>query len=96
MDFLFVKMFEYLKSEGFKTCNMGMVPMSGIDDPDNLGERILKLAYDHIRHFGHYKSLRAYKEKFEPRWQMMYLAYEAPYDLITLPNALDTIFEPPD
>ena len=96
MDFLFAKMFEYLKGEGFKTCNMGMVPMSGIDDPDNLGERILKLAYDHIRHFGHYKSLRAYKEKFDPVWQMMFLAYEAPYDLITLPIALENVFEPTD
>lgn len=96
MDYLFVNMFGYLKSEGFKACNMGMVPMSGIDDPDNMQERILKLAYDHIRHFGHYKSLRAYKEKFDPRWQMMYLAYEAPYDLITLPGALESVFEPPD
>ncbi|MGW8315713.1 MAG: phosphatidylglycerol lysyltransferase domain-containing protein [Bacteroidales bacterium] len=95
MDFLFANMFGYLKSEGFKACNMGMVPMSGIDDPDNMKERILKLAYDHIRHFGHYKSLRAYKEKFEPSWQMMYLAYEAPYDLITLPSALENVFEPP-
>lgn len=96
MDFLFVNMFEYLKDEGFKACNMGMVPMSGIDDPDNMKERVLKLAYDHIRHFGHYKSLRAYKEKFDPRWQMMYLAYEAPYDLVTLPSALENVFEPPD
>lgn len=94
MDFLFVKMFEYLKGKGFKSCNMGMVPMSGIEDPENMQERVLKLAYERIRQFGHYKSLRAYKEKFDPAWEMMYMAYDAPYDLIYLPNALENVFEP--
>ncbi len=95
MDFLFARMFEYLQMQGFQSCNMGMVPMSGIADPDNMQERILKLAYERIRQFGHYKSLRAYKEKFDPRWQMMYLAYDALFDLITLPSALENVFEPP-
>ncbi len=94
MDYLFVKMFEYLKSTGFKTCNLGMVPLSGIDEPENLQERVLKLAYERIRKFGHYKSLWAYKEKFDPEWQMMYLAYDAPIDLVYLPTALENIFEP--
>jgi phosphatidylglycerol lysyltransferase len=94
MDFLFVKMFEYLKSNGFKACNMGMVPMSGIDDPDNLQERVLKLAYERIRQFGHYRSLYAYKEKYAPEWHMMYLAYDTPMDLVYLPSALERVFEP--
>lgn len=94
MDFLFVNMFEYLKSLGFKGCNLGMVPMSGIDVPENLQERVMKLAYERIRQFGHYKSLRSYKDKFEPNWQMMYLVYDAPFDLIYLPNALERVIEP--
>lgn len=94
MDFLFVKMLEYLKSIGFKACNMGMVPMSGIEDPGNLQERVLKLAYEHIRQFEHFRSLYAYKEKFDPDWQMMYLAYDTPLDLVYLPGALDNVFEP--
>jgi len=94
MDFLFVKMFEYLKNTGYKACNMGMVPMSGIDDPDNLQERVIKLAYERIRQFGHYRSLYAYKEKYAPDWQMMYLAYDTPLDLAYLPSALERVFEP--
>ena len=94
MDFLFVKMFEYLKNEGFKSCNLGMVPLAGIDEPENLQERVLRLAYERIRQFGHYKSLWAYKEKFDPEWQMMYMAYDAPIDLIYLPSALEKVFEP--
>lgn len=94
MEFLFARMFSYLKEMGFTGCNMGMVPLSGIDDPDNLQERVIKLAYERMRQFGHYKSLRAFKEKFRPDWNMMYLAYNAPFDLIYLPGALERVMEP--
>ena len=94
MDFLFASMFDHLKKTGFKTCNLGMVPMSGIDKPENIQERIIKLAYEKMRQFGHYKSLREYKEKFNPDWQMMYLVYSDPFDLIYLPGALEQVIEP--
>lgn len=93
MDFLFMKMFEYLQGQGYKTCNLGMVPMSGIEYPGNIQERVIKLAYERIRQFSHYKSLRTFKEKFNPDWTSMYLAYEAPFDLVNLPNSLDRVFE---
>ncbi len=91
MDFLFARMFDYLKEIGFKSCNMGMVPMSGIDEPENLQERVIKLAYEKLKQFGHYKSLREYKGKFNPDWQMMYLVYDAPFDLIYIPRALEQV-----
>jgi phosphatidylglycerol lysyltransferase len=94
MDFLFAKMFDYLKGIGFSRCNMGMVPMSGIDTPENMQERVVKLAYEKLKQFGHYKSLREYKEKFDPDWQMMYLVYSAPFDLIYLPRALEQVIQP--
>lgn len=94
MDFLFAKMFDYLKKSNFKGCNLGMVPMSGIKDPENIQERSIKLAYEKIKLFGHYKSLREYKEKFNPEWQMMYLVYDAPIDLIYIPGALENVIEP--
>ncbi|MBK7410009.1 MAG: lysylphosphatidylglycerol synthetase family protein [Saprospirales bacterium] len=93
MDFLFVHMFLRLKEQGFHHCNIGMVPMSGIDDPGNVQERIIKLAYERMRQFSHYKSLRFFKEKFEPEWQMMYLVYGAPFDLVYLPGALERVME---
>lgn len=93
MDFLFIKMFEYLKSVGFKACNMGMVPMSGIETPENFQERVIKLAYERIRQFGHYKSLRTFKEKFHPDWEMMYMVYDSQFDLVYLPGALESLVE---
>ncbi|MCB9279930.1 MAG: lysylphosphatidylglycerol synthetase family protein [Lewinellaceae bacterium] len=94
MDFLFINLFEKLKSQGFRRCNFGMVPMSGIDSPGNVQERIIKLAYERMRQFSHYKNLRFYKEKFHPEWQMMYLVYNAPFDLVYLPGALEKIMQP--
>lgn len=94
MDYLFVRMFERLRDQGFTQCNLGMVPMSGIDDPENIQERIIKLAYERIRQFSHYKSLRFFKEKFEPGWEMMYLVYNEPFDLIYIPGALEKVMEP--
>jgi phosphatidylglycerol lysyltransferase len=94
MDFLFVRMFDYLKEMGFKSCNIGMVPMSGIDTPENVQERVIKLAYEKLKQFDHYKSLREYKKKFDPDWKMMYLVYSAPFDLIYLPGALEQVIEP--
>jgi len=93
MEALFVHMFNYLKGEGYLTCTMGMVPMSGIEKPGNFEERVIKLAYEKIKQFNHYKGLRSFKEKFDPDWVMMYLAYSDPYDLFYLPSALDKVFK---
>ncbi len=88
MDFLFVNMFEELKKRGYVSCNLGMVPLSGIEDPQNIQERALQTAYEKIKKFSHYKSLYQFKEKFDPDWTMMYLVYDDLYDLIMLPNVL--------
>ena len=94
MDFLFVRMLEYLKSQGFQCCNLGMVPMSGIEHPENLQEQVIKLAYERIKRFGHYQSLHHFKEKFDPEWHMMYFVYSAPIDLVDLPRALEKVIQP--
>ena len=94
MDFLFVKMLEHFKNQGFHRCNLGMVPMSGIEKAENAQEAAIKLAYERIGQFAHYRSLRAFKEKFEPEWTMMYLAYPSALDLAFLPGALGQVIEP--
>src|SRR5690606_22816069 len=64
MDFLFAEMMQYYKTEGFRSTSLGMVPLSGIEKPENITEQALKLAYERIKQFGHFKSLRFFKEKF--------------------------------
>lgn len=91
VDFLLVKMFEYFKESGFTRVNMGLAPMAGLDKAENIAERTIKLAYENIRQFGHYKGLRDYKEKFYPEWENKYLAYNNDYNLLQIPKALNDI-----
>jgi phosphatidylglycerol lysyltransferase len=93
MDFLFAHMFLYLKTRNFQTCNLGLVPMSGVENPGNLSENLLKLAYERIPRFANYRSLRFFKEKFMPSWETKYVAYTNQMDLINLPFALGQIIK---
>lgn len=88
MDFMFVKMLSYLKAQGYQYCNLGLVPMSGLQHPSNLPERLINLAYQRLPQFANYKSLRFFKEKFKPEWEMKYVAYDQQLDLVNLPRVL--------
>ncbi|HRI60733.1 MAG TPA: phosphatidylglycerol lysyltransferase domain-containing protein, partial [Saprospiraceae bacterium] len=91
MDYLFTHMFLYLKEKGYTACNLGLVPMSGLEHPTNLSENLLKLAYERIPRFSNYKSLRFFKEKFDPVWETKYVAYDNQLDLMNLPSALGRV-----
>lgn len=91
MDFMFVKMFLHLKLRGYQTCNLGLVPMSGLDHPITIPERLIHLAYERLPQFSNYKSLRFFKEKFNPEWEMKYVAYDSQLDLVNLPGALNKV-----
>ena len=91
MDFLFVSMIQHYKGEGYKTVNLGMVPLSGIDEPQNFSERAMKMAYEKMKQFAHYKSLRSFKEKFNPTWIRIYVAYDKDLDLVNLPSVLKKV-----
>jgi len=93
MDFLFASMIQHFKQEGFTTVNLGMVPLSGIDEPDNLPERAMKLAYEKMKQFGHYKSLRSFKDKFDPVWSKVYVAYDSDLDLVNLTTILNKVMK---
>lgn len=77
MDLLFVALFDWAKSEGFDTFNLGLAPLSGVgqnaDDP--LVERVLNLVYRRANRFYSYEGLYTYKRKFQPEWEPRYLVY---------------------
>ncbi len=93
MDFMLVELFKYFKSQGVRYVNLGMAPMSGLDDPQKFAERSMKFAYEKIRSFSHYKGQREYKEKFRPVWHDKYLIYENDYDLVSVPSVLNHIIK---
>lgn len=77
MDFLFVSIILWGKDRGYRWFNMGMAPLSGIEDNEfsSLWHRVGGLVYRHGENFYNFKGLRAYKEKFKPVWEPRYLVF---------------------
>lgn len=94
MDALIIKLIEYAKEKKHQYLNLGMVPMTGILEPDNTAEQIIKLAAAKIKRFQHYQGLREFKEKYATIWENKYLVYENEFDLIQLPLALNNAMKP--
>lgn len=76
MDYLFGQLMIWGKAEGFLWFNLGMAPLSGLEDRSlaPLWNRIGALAFRHGEHFYNFQGLRQYKEKFAPVWEPRYLA----------------------
>jgi phosphatidylglycerol lysyltransferase len=96
MDYLLVELFNYFKSKGYATVNLGFAPMSGLNDPHTFPEKSMKFAYEKIRSFAPYKGLRNFKEKFFPEWHNKYLIYTNDYDLLQVPAILNKVIKPDD
>jgi len=62
--------------EGYDYFNLGMAPLSGLDESSNRPEeRLLNLIYQSNQKIVSLKGLRQFKSKFEPEWQSKYIAY---------------------
>lgn len=92
LDMLLSMTFLYLKEEGYQSVNMGLAPLSGMEDV-NVTQKTIKYAYENFRIFGQFKGLRRYKEKFLPRWEKKYLIYSHNYHLLQVPRALKRVSE---
>lgn len=90
MDFLFVSLFQWARKQGYMTFSLGLSALSGpgeyADDP--AVEWALHYIYEHIDLFYNFKGIRAFKEKFHPRWSPRYLIYPGPASLPAVALAL--------
>ncbi len=77
MEFLFVSLFQWARSDGYRTFNLGLSALAGVgeqsDDP--IIERMMHFIYEHVNQFYNFKGLHAFKEKFRPEWSPRYLIY---------------------
>ena len=94
MDALLVKLVEYAKAKNIKCINLGLTPLAGLNKPNSAAEEILKLVYNRVGNFKHYKSLRQFKEKYANRWDNKYLIYTNDFDLLQIPGVLKKIIKP--
>ena len=90
MDYLFVNIFLWGQSQGYRWFNLGMAPLSDIENRRlaPLWARAAGLLYHHGEVLYGYEGLRAYKEKFHPIWRSRYLA--APRGLPMAQALIDT------
>lgn len=93
MDALIIKLIEYAKEKNQLFLNLGLVPLSGITEPDNTAEQIIKIAAEKIKRFQHYKGLREFKEKYATLWENKYLIYNNDFDLLQLPIAINQVMK---
>ncbi len=77
MDFIFCQLMLWGRAQGYQTFNLGMAPLSGIENKplSPLWNRFASFLFQHGEHFYNFQGLRSYKEKYHPRWEPRYLAY---------------------
>lgn len=87
MTFLILNLLIEYKKNGYTLFNLGMAPLSNVGKTQNahLSEKVARLVTHYGKHFYSFDGLRNYKEKFEPKWEARYLAYE---DIALLPSSL--------
>lgn len=87
MDFLFISLFQHLKTQGYDGFNLGLSALSGIGMVNTSPrlEKLLHYFYNHLNQFYNFQGLHSYKEKFHPRWEPRYLIYPG---LTALPDVI--------
>lgn len=79
MDFLFISMFQHYKERGYDSFNIGLIALAGVGESlqgkTGRRDKVFKYLYDHLQRFYNFQGLRAYKDKFQPRWEPRYLVY---------------------
>ncbi len=76
MDFLFTELCLWGKAEGYQWFNMGMAPLSGIENRPlaPLWNKALEFAYRHGDHFYSFEVSGSTSRSVDPVWRPKYLA----------------------
>lgn len=77
MDFLFTEILLWSQAQGLTTFDLGMAPLAGLAEERkyaSLFARIGRLVHERGEQFYGFRGLRAFKDKFDPRWEPRYIA----------------------
>jgi phosphatidylglycerol lysyltransferase len=74
MEGLLIHLLKWAKQEGYRSFSLGMAPLSGFEQSPiaPLWSQLGSFVYKHGEAFYKFQGLRAYKEKFHPRWEPRY------------------------
>jgi phosphatidylglycerol lysyltransferase len=76
MDYLFTNLMLWGNEQGYRSFNLGMAPLSGLENRSfaPLWNRIGSIIFSKGEHFYNFEGLREYKQKYKPIWSPRYLA----------------------
>ena len=77
MEGLLVHIMVWARRQEYRWFGLGMAPLSGFERSPvaPLWTRLASFVYQHGESFYGFQGLRAYKEKFHPRWEPRYLVF---------------------
>jgi phosphatidylglycerol lysyltransferase len=75
MDYLFIELMLWGRAAGFRSFNLGMAPLSGLETHPlaPAWHRVGNFIFRYGEHFYNFEGLRRYKAKFDPQWEPRYL-----------------------
>jgi phosphatidylglycerol lysyltransferase len=90
MEYLFARMLQWSKDQGYDTFSLGLSAIVGVGEKpeDPRVEQALHTISEYIGQFYNFKGLHEFKEKFHPNWEPRYLAYPG---AASLPPILTTL-----
>ncbi|WP_332770108.1 bifunctional lysylphosphatidylglycerol flippase/synthetase MprF [Phenylobacterium sp.] len=76
MDYLFVELIEWGRSQGYQAIDFGMAPLSGLDDRPlaPVLSRVGALIFERGEEIYNFQGVRSYKGKYDPVWRPRYIA----------------------
>ena len=75
MDYLFIELMLWGRTQGYRWFNLGMAPLAGLERHPlaPAWHRVGNFVFRHGEHFYNFEGLRRYKAKFDPVWEPRYL-----------------------
>jgi phosphatidylglycerol lysyltransferase len=76
MDFLFVELLQWGRTEGYTAFEFGMAPLAGLQDRPlaPIMSRVGRLLFERGEELYNFRGVRRYKDKYDPIWQPRYIA----------------------
>ena len=82
MDYVIIHAALWAQARGAASFSLGMSPLLDVGGQkrSSVTEKLARLAFEHGERIYNYRGLHHYKEKFHPRWEPRFLAYQKPWD----------------
>ncbi|MGC4071680.1 MAG: phosphatidylglycerol lysyltransferase domain-containing protein [Nibricoccus sp.] len=89
MDFVIVESLKHFQSQGLVEASLASAPLANADPdaPASTHARAVRFLYERLNKIYGYKSLFAFKGKYQPRWRGTYLAYRSKRHLLLIAYA---------